>query len=113
MSRCNQCHGDGYIWVGPEMSHPCGFCDGGPPTPDEQPARWLRFAEGWGVPDPSDDFIGDAIWRIAYGTPTKVDVRHMVSLAQVFVHLAMHPSGTEACVKQLREIRRRLRETDQ
>ena len=82
-----------------------------PPTPDDQPARWLRF-DGWGVPDPSDDFIADAIWRIVYGTPTKVDVRHMVSLAQVFVHLAMHPAGVDVCVKQLRQIRRRLRESE-
>jgi len=82
------------------------------PTPEEQPSRWLRFDEGWGVPDPSDDFIGDAIWRIVYSAPTRVDVRHVVSLAQAFIHLAMHPSGVEACVKQLREIRRRIRENE-
>jgi len=74
--------------------------------------KWLRF-DGWGVPDPTDQSIDDAIWRCIYGTPTKSDLYDVVSLAQVFLHLATHPQGTEACIKQLRQIRNRLKEVDQ
>lgn len=70
--------------------------------------KWLRF-EDWGVPDPTDESIDEAIQRIIYGEPTKADIGSMLSLAQVFIHLAVHPQGTEACIKQLRSIRNRLK----
>lgn len=68
--------------------------------------------EDWSMPDPEYEPLADALHtaRYALGSLTQEQAYLILGCAEAYLHLVTHPAGTESVVKQLREVRRALRE---
>jgi hypothetical protein len=65
-----------------------------------------RFGE-WSLPDPHDHALHDALHDARYDLAhlSQGQAYRILAAAEAYVHLAGHPAGTEAMVRQLRAIR--------
>jgi len=73
---------------------------------------WLRFSEGYSMPDPTDERFRDAAHTARYSLSrlTQTQAYHLCEVFEAYHHLMTHPCGTESVIKQLRAVRRALRE---
>jgi len=70
----------------------------------------LEF-DDWVVPDPTARTMREAMWLLRYSPASSISDRYRVlAMAEAYSMLCTHPAGTEAMVKKLRAIRKRLRE---
>jgi len=81
----------------------------------ERKAERLWFADGdqrFSFPDPEDEQLSGAMWKLRYnpGGVSETDRFRVLAAAEAYRHLTTYVLGTEVVVKQLRRIRRALRE---
>lgn len=71
----------------------------------------LRF-EDWSMTDPLSDELHAAMYCAChyFDQLTKSEMREILRAANSYIHLASHPVGTEAVIKQLRAVRRAVKD---
>lgn len=74
----------------------------------EQPKLRISIGDGASMPDPEQ--AGEVGWLLRYAEPTRREMLIAASVIEAYIDLATHPAGTEASVRQLRTLRRVLRE---
>jgi hypothetical protein len=84
----------------------------------ERKAGRLWFGEGdqrFSFPDPEDGDLMGAMWKLRYnpGGVTEADRFRVLAAADAYRHMTTYPLGTEHVIKQLRRVRRALRELGQ
>lgn len=74
----------------------------------EHPKLRISIGDGASMPHPERASEVERVLR--YGDPTRNDLLVAASVIEAYIDLATHPAGTEAMVRQLRTLRRVLRE---
>lgn len=72
--------------------------------------NYLRF-DGWVAPDPRDEDLHQAMHAARYSLSslTQAEAYRILAAAEAYIHFAAHPAPTADIVKQLRELRTRVR----
>lgn len=70
--------------------------------------NYLR-GDNWLCIDPTRPDLHEAMHAARYESPTCVQVGLLLAAAEMYIHLATHPAGSESAVRKLRMIRRAVR----
>jgi len=72
---------------------------------------YLRL-DGYSMPNPNHQPYSDALWTARYSLKnlTQTQAYLLCQLGETYITLMMHPAGTEAMIKKVRDVRRALRE---
>lgn len=68
---------------------------------------YLKLADGAVWPDPI--CVPDLIHAARYRDLTQTEQHHVAAVLEAYHHILTHPAGTEAIVKQVRQVRRAIR----
>jgi hypothetical protein len=79
-------------------------------------AEWIRMHQddphrAYAFPDPTTEEVDGAMHTARYDLAhlTQAQAYLLCDIACAYDHLLTHPAGTEAVVRQLREVRREIR----
>lgn len=81
------------------------------PTEPRLSHGWFRF-EDWAAPDPHDEKLGEAMHAARYDIArlTQDQAYRILAAAEAYQHYAGHPAATASILRQLRRLRRAVRE---
>ncbi len=70
------------------------------------------FEDSWSMPDPLSENLEKALWTARYDFEnlTKTQMHRILRAAESYCHFAGHPAPTYMMIKQLRQIRKAVRE---
>lgn len=74
-------------------------------------AGWIRF-EDWGAPHPDWSGLAESMHTARYDLArlTQQDAYRILAAAEAYCHFAGHPASDTSIAKQLKELRKAVRE---